>query len=136
MRGILSALTALGLLVACTEEPNPSRGEGEHQVTSPTLEESANLNRATFLQVVDEQLAAIDRDLAELEARVSRAGSAVQEEIQEAVQRLPEQRDALQQKLMDIKASAASASEDVRDDIVQSCQRLKDALKNALEKVS
>lgn len=91
------------------------------------------MDRTTFVQAVEAQLAAINRDLAEVQQRVAEAGSTAKQDVKAAVESLPEKRDVVQQKLTAIKDSVATASEDVRKDLVESCRKLKDALKKALE---
>jgi hypothetical protein len=115
-------------LAACNEDRQP----GGEMDKATTLEDYATMDRTTFVQAVEAQLATINRDLTEVQQRIAEAGSTAKQEVKAAVESLPEKRDAVQQKLTAIKDSVATASEDVRKDLVESCRQLKDALKKAL----
>ena len=139
MRGVLSALATLGVLAACTEEPQPNRSANPanpERATSRMLEDYTMMDRTTFVQAVEEQLAVINRDLTLLEERVAEAGPTAQPDVKEAVETLPEKRDAFQKKFTNFKDSVADASYEVRKEIVDSCRNLKEALRRALKKTA
>jgi hypothetical protein len=92
------------------------------------------MGTSTFVRAVEAQLATINRDLAELKDRVSRAGSSARQKAIAALDSLPEKRDELARKLTDIKGSLAEATEGVSRELVEACRTLRKAIDRALER--
>lgn len=126
MNRILIPVLLTALLASCKDrrdpqDPSPSR--------VPTPE--AN-DRPAFLRALDDEMAAIDRDLATLKERAQAGGAEVKEELRKAAETLPARRDALRQRLGEMRARAADATEQARNDLRESFRQLREEIRRAL----
>lgn len=126
MNRILIPTVLSVLLASCNDRRDP---QDPSPARVPTPEAS---DRPAFLRALDDEMAAIDRDLATLKERVQAGGAEVRQEMRQALDTLPARRDALRQRLTEMGARAADATEQARNDLRDSFRNLRAEIRRVL----
>jgi cytochrome c556 len=134
----LLALSAFAL--GCSREPTTSQQldkvQAETKSAAQDMKDYTYAEKSTFVESMQAQLAALNRDLDQLSAKVEKSSDAAKVEAKPKLQALRDQADKLNQQLDKAKSATASSWDDVKAGSKKAYNDLADGFQKARQWVS
>ena len=137
----LIALLALSVFaVGCDKEPTTSQQidkvQAETKAAAHDMKDFTYAQKSAFVETMQSQLAALNRDLDQLSAKVEKSSSTAKAEAKPKLQALRDQADKLNQQLDKAKNATESTWDDVKTGTKKAYNELADGFQQARQWVS
>jgi len=136
----IAFLSAAGFSVSCNKEETTSKQiekvQAETKEAAQDMKDYTYAQKATFVEKMQAQLAALNRDLDELSAKVEKSSDAAKAEAKPKLQALRDQAGKLNQQLDKAKNATESTWDDVKAGTKKAYNELKDGFQQARQWVS
>jgi cytochrome c556 len=137
---LISLLAASAFAVGCDKEQTTSQQfdkiQAETQQAAQDMKDYTYAQKAAFVETMQAQLSALNRDLDQLSAKVEKASDTAKAEAKPKLQALRDQADKLNQQLDKAKNATASTWDDVKAGTKKAYNELKDGFQQAKQWVS
>ncbi len=136
----LTLLAASALTVGCNKEQTTAgqldKVQAEAQQAGQNMKDYTFAEKAAFVETMQAQLAALNRDLDQLSAKVEKSSDAAKAEAKPKLQALRDQADQLSQQLDKAKNATESTWDDVKAGSKKAYDQLADGFQKARQWVS
>jgi chromosome segregation ATPase len=137
---VLSFLSAAAIVVGCDKEQTTSQqldnAKAETKQAAQDMKDYTYAQKAAFVETMQTQLAALNRDLDQLSAKVEKANDTVKAEAQPKLQALRDQTAQLNKQLDDVKNATESTWDSVKGGFKKAYESSKDGFNQARQWVS
>jgi ABC-type transporter Mla subunit MlaD len=137
---LISLLAVSAFAVGCNKEPTTSQQidkvQAETKQAAQDMKDYTYAQKAEFVEKMQGQLAAINRDLDQLSAKIEKANDAAKAEAKPKLQALRDEADQLNQQLDKAKNATESTWDDVKAGTKQAYNKLADGFQQARQWVS
>ena len=136
----IALLSAVGFLVSCNKEQTTSQQiekvQTETKEAAQDMKDYTYAQKSAFVENMQTQLAALNKDLDQLAAKVEKSSDAAKADAKPKLQALRDQADKLNQQLDKAKNATESTWEDVKTGYKKAYNELKDGFQQARQWVS
>ena len=136
----IAFLSAAGFSVSCNKEETTSQQidkvQAETKDAAQDMKDYTYAQKTEFVEKMQAQLAALNKDLDQLSAKVETSSDAAKAEAKPKLQALRDQADKLNQQLDKAKAATESTWEDVKAGSKKAYSELKDGFQQARQWLS
>jgi chromosome segregation ATPase len=137
---LIGSLCAAALAVGCDKEPTTSqqldKAKAETKQAAQDMKDYTYAQKTEFVDKMQTQLAALNRDLDQLAAKIDKAGDAVRADAKPKLQALRDQAGKLNEQLDKAKNATESTWEDVKVGFKKGYAELADGFQQARQWVS
>jgi DNA anti-recombination protein RmuC len=137
---VITFLSAVAFAVGCNKEQTTSQqldnAKAETKQAAQDMKDYTYAQKTEFVQQMQAQLAALNRDLDQLSVKVEKSSDAVKADAKPKLQALRDQADKLNQQLDKAKDATESTWGDVKDGTKKAYTDLKDSFQQARQWVS
>jgi len=140
---LITILSLATLMVGCSDSSDQKttaqqfdKVKKETSETAQDMKDYTFAQKDTFIETMQQQMDAINRDLEKLEARIEKSSDTAKAEAKPKLQALRDQAAKLNQKLGDAKNASESTWSDVKAGFKKGYDELKDGFQSARQWVS
>ena len=137
---LLTVLSSVAVAVGCNKEQTTSQQlekvQTETKQAAQDMKDYTYAQKSVFVANMETQLAALNRDLDELSAKVEKSSDTVKAEAKPRLQALREQTAQLSKQLDDVKSATESTWESVKTGFKKAYESSKDGFQQARQWVS
>ena len=137
---VLTLLSAAAVAVGCNKQPSTSEqldhANTETKQAAQDMKDYTYAQKSAFVETMQTQLAALNRDLDQLSAKVESSSDTVQAEAKPKLQALRDQAAQLNKQLDDVKNASESTWDSVKSGFKKSYEASKDGFNQARQWVS
>ncbi len=137
---VITFLSAAAFAVGCNKEPTTSQqldnAKAETKQAAQDMKDYTYAQKTEFVEQMQGQLAALNRDLDQLSAKIEKSSDTVKADAKPKLQALRDQADKLNQQLDKAKNATESTWGDVKDGTKKAYNELKDGFQQARQWVS
>jgi cytochrome c556 len=137
---LITLLSASAFAVGCDKEQTTSQQfdkvQTETKAAAQDMKDYAYAEKAAFVETMQAQLTALNKDLDQLSVKVEKSNDAAKAEAKPKLQALRDQADKLNQQLDKTKSATESTWDDVKAGTKKAYNELKDGFQQAKQWVS
>ncbi|MGD0262934.1 MAG: hypothetical protein ABSD29_24480 [Verrucomicrobiota bacterium] len=137
---VITILAATAFVVGCNKEQTTSQqldqAQAETKQAAQDMKDYTYAQKTEFVETMQAQLAALNRDLDQLAAKIEKSSDTVKADAKPKLQALRDQADKLNQQLDKAKNATESTWGDVKDGTKKAYNELKDGFQQARQWVS
>jgi cytochrome c556 len=137
---IVTFLSAAAFVVGCNKEQSTSQqldnAQAETKQAAQDMKDYTYAQKSAFVENMQTQLAALNRDLDQLSAKVEKSSDAVQAEAKPKLQALRDQTAQLDKQLGEVKDATESTWDSVKSGFQKAYESSKDGFQQARQWVS